>query len=236
MVAPLPLLALGLWLAAGARGPDRLMLPRHETASTRFVLTFVAVSLCAACVLCAWHRVAGLLALSLVLVGVAGFWPSVQENQFSGPVLLTFSDRHGLHRNDLLAVVPLGLALAAVVAASTAHSFAGSRGRRPRLIRRRGGRWGGSPALLVDRWCRDERSRLPVPHGCGCPACRNVREVGLDRAARDAELLADHPVGAAAEQQLDHLVFGGGQAGPARRGSHGACAHVQTDERTASVG
>ena len=117
LIAPTPLLALGLWIAAGERGPERLMLPRHETASTRFVLTLVAVSLCAACVLCAFHRVAGLFTLSVVLVCVAGFWPSVQENRFSGPVLMTFSESHGLHRNDLLAIVPLGLAVAAFVAA-----------------------------------------------------------------------------------------------------------------------
>lgn len=93
------------------------MLPRGQTASTRFVLTLVAVLLCASCVLCAFHRVGGLVALGFVLLAVAAFWPSVQENRFSGPVLFTFDDRHGVHRNDLLALVPFGLAVAAFVAA-----------------------------------------------------------------------------------------------------------------------
>lgn len=118
LIAPAPLLALGLWVAAGERGPELLMLPRGQTASTRFVLTLVAVLLCAACVLCAWHRVAGLVALGFVLMGVALFWPSVQENRFSGPVLFTFDDRHGVHRNDLLALVPLGLAVGAFAVAA----------------------------------------------------------------------------------------------------------------------
>jgi hypothetical protein len=117
LIATTPLLALGLWIVGGQRGPEQLMLPRHETATTPMVLTLVAVLLCASCVLCAYHRVAGLFALAVVLVGVAAFWPSVQENQFSGPVLFTFGDSHGLHRNDLLAIVPLGLAIAAFVAA-----------------------------------------------------------------------------------------------------------------------
>ena len=64
----------------------------------------------------------------------------------------------------------------------------------------------------------------------------HVRQVRLDRASRDAQLVADHSVGPAAEQQLDDLGLGVGEARPTHPRSHGACGHDQTDVAASSSG
>jgi hypothetical protein len=127
-----PLVFVAWWVIGGERGPERVLLPRDITISTQSVIIAAALMLSGACVLCAWRPVLGLFALAAVLAGIAVFWPIVQQNRYSGPVVAQFRGRHGLHRNDLLAVVPATAAIVAFVWAM--HT------RRQRAISARSGR------------------------------------------------------------------------------------------------
>lgn len=124
-LAALPLVVLVGWVVTGTRGPEQLALPRSQVVDTSIVMALTAIALTGALVWVSVDRTRGLLALGLVLLAIAGFWPIVQENKFSGPVVLGVGT-HGLHRNDALALVPAGLGLAAV--ASAARRWRNGRG------------------------------------------------------------------------------------------------------------
>jgi hypothetical protein len=115
-LAAVPLVVLVAWIATGTRGPDRLWLPFGQVVDTSTVMALTALALTVALAWCAISRWWGLMALGLLLMAIAGFWPIVQENKFSGPVVVGIGT-HGLHRNDALALVPGGLGLAAIVVA-----------------------------------------------------------------------------------------------------------------------
>jgi hypothetical protein len=118
--AAAPLVVLAGWVATGRRGPERLELPRSQAVDTSTVMVVAALALSGALLYCARHRTRGLVVLGLVLVAIAGFWPIVQENKFSGPVLVGVGN-HGLHRNDALALIPAGLGLAVITIAGRRH-------------------------------------------------------------------------------------------------------------------
>ena len=117
VLAAAPVLAFASWIILGAPGPEQLRLPRGITLPTVTVIASTAVSLGVTLAMCAWRADIGMLALAGVLVVIAGFWPFVQENQFSGPVIADLGSNHGLHRNDALALVPAALGAAAFVGA-----------------------------------------------------------------------------------------------------------------------
>ena len=121
VLAAAPVLAFALWIAVGTPGPEQLRLPREITLSTVTVVAVTAVSLGVTLAMCAWRTDIGMPALTGVLVAIAGFWPVVQQNQFSGPVIANLGPGHGLHRNDALAVVPAALGAAAFVGARRAR-------------------------------------------------------------------------------------------------------------------
>lgn len=116
-LAAVPLVVLAGWVVTGTRGPDRLELPFGQVVDTSTVMALTALALTAALAWVAVDRTWGLVALGLVLVAIAGFWPIVQENKFSGPVVVEVGT-HGLHRNDALALIPGGLGLAAMAFAA----------------------------------------------------------------------------------------------------------------------
>lgn len=112
VLAALPPLALIAWIATGQRGPARLQLPWGHVVETSTVLGLTTVSLTACLLLCAVTRVWGPATLGLVLIAIGGFWPIVQQNEYSGPVEVDIGT-HGIHRNDALALGPgaVGVAL-----------------------------------------------------------------------------------------------------------------------------
>jgi hypothetical protein len=114
-VALAPLVFIAWWVIEGERGPAYILLPRDIHVTTQSVMVAAALALSGACLLCAWRQVVGLFCLAVVLAAIAAFWPIVQQNKFSGPVVVVFPGRHGLHRNDLLAVVPATAAIVAFV-------------------------------------------------------------------------------------------------------------------------
>ena len=70
-----------------------------------------------------------------------------------------------------------------------------------------------SVAVSQPDWAGGEPPRRPVRRGSEC-LVENMGEVGLGGPWRDTELHADLPVGATAEQQVDHFVLGAGEARP----------------------
>lgn len=116
LLALVPPTALIGWIVTGQRGPNQLRLPFGHVVDTSTVMALTAISLSVALLCCAATRIAGLVVLGLVLVAIAGFWPIVQGNKFSGPVVVE-AGTHGLHTNDVLALVPAALGAAAFVVA-----------------------------------------------------------------------------------------------------------------------
>jgi hypothetical protein len=118
--ALVPLAVLAAWFLGDRRGPDTLLLWRGHEVSTALVLVLAAGGLGGAMAAAAWRPPLGLALMAAVLLGMAAFWPAVQENPFSGPTVVSFG-RRGLHENDLLAVVPGVAGLAAAAAAWHLH-------------------------------------------------------------------------------------------------------------------
>lgn len=114
--ASIPLLVFLAWVVTGTRGPDRLELPRRAQVDTALVLATASAALSLALLACAVSRIWGLVLLGLVLLSCAGFWPIVQDNRYSGPVIFE-ARRHGVHVNDALSVVPGALGVAMLVLA-----------------------------------------------------------------------------------------------------------------------
>jgi hypothetical protein len=128
-LAAVPPVVLAGWVITGQRGPERLELPYSHVVDTSTVMALTALALSAALLWCAVDRSWGLAALGSVMMAIAAFWPIVQHNQFSGPILVDLFGTHGIHRNDVLAVVPGTLGIAAFVAAERRRR-AGRRSRR----------------------------------------------------------------------------------------------------------
>jgi len=117
VAAAAPLLALMLWALQGTTGPQTLLLPRGNEVSTAAVMTVVAVLLAASLALGAWNPRLGLVALGIVMGGTAVFWPAVQDNRYSGAVVIVLSGSHGLHENDWYALGPAAIGAVALVGA-----------------------------------------------------------------------------------------------------------------------
>jgi hypothetical protein len=117
VAAAAPLLALLLWALQGTTGPQTLLLPRGNEVSTAAVMTVVAVLLAASLALGAWNPRLGLVALGIVMGGIAVFWPAVQDNRYSGDVVIVLSGSHGLHANDWYALGPAAIGAVALVVA-----------------------------------------------------------------------------------------------------------------------
>lgn len=115
--AALPLAVLLLWAVRGESGPDVLELPRGLEVGTATVLTVAALLTTAALLACAWNLRAGLVALGGVMFAMALFWPAVQDNRYSGEVIISFGGGHGLHENDWYALGPAAVGAIALVAA-----------------------------------------------------------------------------------------------------------------------
>ncbi|MEX0847406.1 MAG: hypothetical protein WD023_06475 [Ilumatobacteraceae bacterium] len=117
VAAAAPLVALLLWVLDGESGPQTLDLPRGVEVSSAAVMTIVASLTTASLVACAWNARIGLIALAVVMGGTALFWPAVQDNRYSGDIVISFGNRHGIHMNDWYALGPAAIgALALVVA------------------------------------------------------------------------------------------------------------------------
>jgi hypothetical protein len=116
VAAAVPLVAL-LWALRGTNGPQTLLLPRGHEVSTAAVMTVVAVLLAASLALGAWNPRLGLVAIGLVMGGIAVFWPALQDSRYSGGIVISLSDSHGLHANDWYALGPAAIGAVALVVA-----------------------------------------------------------------------------------------------------------------------
>ncbi len=116
--AAVPLVVLVLWWSAGEPGPATLVFPRGIEVSLRTVASLAAVSCSVACLVAVVHRAAGLVLLATLLGASAVSWPLIQDNPVSGQVIHGGVAGHGVHVNDLLAVLPAAAALACLVAAA----------------------------------------------------------------------------------------------------------------------
>jgi hypothetical protein len=117
IAAAAPVLALLAWVLLGEAGPQTLLLPRGRTVSTFAVLAITAALITGSLLLCACRLRAGLVALAVSMGGIAILWPAVQDNRYSGDIVLALGNQHGLHANDWLALGPAAVGAAALAAA-----------------------------------------------------------------------------------------------------------------------
>ena len=106
LAATVPFVVLVAWYLVGSPGPEWLRFPRGLVYETSLVADAGAAVAAAACLIGIRHPVLAFVVLAGLSFGAAAAWPLMVDNVHAGEVVFDIAGTHGVHRNDLLSVVP----------------------------------------------------------------------------------------------------------------------------------